>query len=244
MSAAPYLTRYKLGIPEDFLADGVAFHQGSAYFYSHIVSGAGGITPLIVFNPKQQELSELVPDRKFAIIRAVLPTAEEKRLLVCGFFRPQAQLSTYELAWLDLDTGKVSVIPGSGRTIIAAAAGNRLALVRRAVSHVAMGDEPAPTCRLEILEMGESLDTIGHSIPLYSNPEWLGLSSGGEWVIVLTTSDGVRRSLWLISTLTRAKELVRKEVLAVQMSPSGRSFFVLPADTNAVERYSFIGEGQ
>ena len=63
-------------------------------------------------------------------------------------------------------------------------------------------------------------------------------------MIVLTTSDGVRRSLWLISTLTRAKELVRKEVLAVQMSPSGRSFFVLPADTNAVERYSFIGEGQ
>jgi hypothetical protein len=122
---------------------------------------------------------------------------------------------------------------------MAAAAGNRLALVRQAETHVAMGDGPSPVCRLDLLGLGDTLETVGHSIPLYSQPEWIGLTPDGEWVLVSATPDGIRYDLWLIRTSTRNKELVRKGVLAVRMSPSGRSFFVLPNDKNAVERYVF-----
>ncbi len=239
IASAPYLTRYRLGIPEGFVVNGVVFHRGRAYFYSHLVSGGGGVTPLLVFDPEEQELAELRPARKFAIVRGVLPTSDDERVLTYGFFVPEAMLSTYELAWLDLDTGEVSLLPGSDRTVMAAAIGNRLALVRQAETHVAMGDGPSPVCRLELLGLGDTYETVGHSIPLYSQPEWIGLTPGGEWVLVSATPDGVRCDLWLISTSTRSKELVRKGILAVRMSPSGKGFFVLPADKNAVEQYAF-----
>jgi len=239
VASAPYLTRYRLGLPEGFVVNGVVFHMGLAYFYSHLVSGGGGVTPLLVFDPAEQELSELRPARKFAIVRGVLPTSDVERVLTYGFFIPEAMLSTFKLAWLDLDTGEVSILPGSDRTVIAAAAGGRLVLVRQAETHVAMGDEPSPVCRLEILGLEDTLETVGHSIPLYNQPEWIGLTPDGEWVLVSATSDGVRYDLWLIRTSTRSKELVRKGILAVRMSPSGKGFFVLPADKNAVERYAF-----
>lgn len=239
VASAPYLTRYRLGIPEGFAVNGVVFHRERAYFYSHLVSGGGGVTPLLVFDPKDQELVELRPARKFAIVRGVLSTSDDERVLTCGFFIPEAMLSTYELAWLDLDTGEVSILPGSDRTVMAAVAGNWLVLVRQAETHVAMGDEPSPVCRLEFLGLEDTLETVGHSIPLYSQPEWIGLTPDGEWVLVSAMPDGVRCDLWLIRTSTRSKELVRKGILAVRMSPSGKSFFVLPADRNAVERYAF-----
>jgi hypothetical protein len=236
---APYLKRYRLGIPEDFVAGGVVFHRGSAYFSSHLVSGSGGVTPLLVFDPAEQELSELKPARKFAIVRGVLPTLDDERVITYGFFVPEAILATYELAWLDLDTGEVSVLPGSDRTVMAAATGDWLVLVRQAETHVAMGDEPSPVCRLELLDLEDTLKTVGRSIPLYSRPEWIGLTPDGEWVLISATPDGVRCDLWLIRTSTRSKALVCKGVLAVRMSPSGKGFFVLPADKNAVERYAF-----
>jgi len=239
ISEAPYLKRYRLGIPEDFAASGVVFHLGSAYFHSHLVSGGGGVTPLLVFDPAEQRLSELKPARKFSIVRGALPTSEDKRVLTYGFFVPEAMLSTYKLAWLDLSTGEISVLPGSDRTVIAATAGNRLALVRQSDAHVAMGDEPLPVCRLELLDLKDTMKAVGRSIPLYSRPEWIGLTPDGEWVLISSTSDGVRCDLWLIRTSTRSKELVRKGILAVRMSPLGKGFFVLPADKNAVERYAF-----
>ena len=239
VASAPYLTRYRLGIPEGFTASGVVFHRERAYFYSHLVSGGGSVTPLLVFDPKEQEFAELRPTRKFAIIRGVLPTSDNEKLLICGFFVPEAMLSTYELAWIDLDTGEVSVLPGSDRTLMAAVARNRLALVRQAETHVVMGDEPSPVCRLELLDLENVIETIGYSIPLYSRPEWIGLTPDGERVLVAATPDGVRCDLWLIGTSTRSKVLVRKGIVAVRMSPSGKGFFVLPADKNAVELYAF-----
>jgi len=239
VASAPYLTRYRLGIPEGYVVNGVIFHRERAYFYSHLVSGGGGVTPLLVFDPKERELAELRPARKFAIVRGVLPTLDDERVLTCGFFIPEAMLSTYELAWLDLDTGEVSILPGSDRTVMAAATGDRLVLVRQAETHVAMGDEPSPVCRLELLGLEDTLETVGHSIPLYSQPEWIGLTPDGEWVLVSATPDGAGCDLWLIRMSTRSKELVRKGILAVRMSPSGRSFFVLPNDKNAIERYTF-----
>jgi len=239
VTGAPYLTRYRLGMPEGFVTDGVVFHLGRAYFYSHLVSGGEGVTPLLVFDPEEQQLTELKPARKFAIVRGVLPTPDEERLLAFGFFVPEAMLSTYELAWISLDTGDVSILPGSDRTVMMAVAGNRLALVRQAESHVAVGDEPSPVCRLELLALDDTLETVGYSVPLYSKPEWIGLTPDGEWVLVAASPDGTRCDLWLIRTSTRSKELVRKGILAVRMSPSGKGFFVLPADKNAVERYAF-----
>jgi hypothetical protein len=93
LASAPYLTRYRLGMPDSFVVNGVVFHRERAYFYSHLVSGGGGVTPLLVFDPKEQEFAELRPARKFAIVRGVLPTSDDERVLTSGFFVPEAMLS-------------------------------------------------------------------------------------------------------------------------------------------------------
>ena len=234
---APYLTRYRLGVPQDYVVDGIAFLGGKAVLYPRLLSGDGGCSSLLVFRPGEDELKELRPARKFAVVRQILPVGEDERVIIRGYFSPEARGTASELAWLNLGTGGVDVIPGTNQVLLADARAGRLALVRRVDSRTAPADQPAPAFRLELFSLVNLAQPVS-SVPLFSRPEWLGLARDGRSVFLVTEAAAEGSNLWHVDCATREKTLARAGAGSARMSPNGAGCFAFVPVENSVELYT------
>jgi hypothetical protein len=244
VSQAPKLKRYRLGLPDAYDVGGAAFCGDSVIFYPALVSLQEGRSRLLRLSRDSGRLEELVPGRRFAIVREVVSCPAEGKLLALGFFTASAKLGAMELAYISLSTGAVEILPQAGGILLASAAGKDLVAVRENRATVAAGDARRPGYRLEAYELnGLTLAETG-GIPLYSRPEKLLMLAGGKYALLVSAGSSGRRDLWLMDLAHRSKHLVLKGVVEIAAETAGGGFIVQPADQNALMYYTVSGAGK
>lgn len=244
VSEAPKIKRYRLGLPEAYDVGGAAFCSGSVILYPALVSLQEGRSRLLRLGGDGARLEEIVPKRRFAVVRDVVSCSEEGRLLALGFFTASAKLGAMELAYIPLDGGGVEIIPETSGILLAAVSGTHLVAVRENRATVAAGDERRPGHRLDAYELDGLALTETGSIPLYSRPEKLQVMAGGRYVLLVAMATGGRRDLWLVDMAHRSKHLVLKGVAEVAGETAGGGFIAQPADQNALMYYTVAGAGK
>jgi len=236
-SDAPRLKRYRIGLSSQFETGGVSFMPGGGIvFYSRPFTDAGGGSQLIVFHPDETSLRALRIERPLGVILELCPLSEE-RLAALGYFAAEGPNAFPMLATIELEDGRVELWEGSGNTLLAAGAGSAVAAICRRTPEVGPADEAGAPRELVVLD--EHGNPLQHTqvTPIYGEPSALSASSNGFYVLMLVNRDRDFGDLWLVSTHSRAKRLVAKQVMLFGMMPDSTGFYLQPANENAVYFY-------
>lgn len=247
VSSAPRLRRYRLGLPAQFRPGDVAFIPGGGMvLYPRPFLTGAGRAELIVFKRADSSggfsLTPVQIDRLLSTILQ-LHAVDSRRAVALGYFRADGSVASPMLAVVGLADGHVELWEGTGGARLLSGAEAALGVVRRRRAEVIPADRPGAAYELALLDAQGDLIAGTQVVPIFTEPRSLTVSSDGRYALILMDRESGFPDLWLVNTHTRAKRLVRTEVMLAGMMPNSAAFYAVPAQENAVYFYRLAPAG-